>query len=107
MSLSTFTLRLSRAVSDVLLPDLRALLLPDSMQFFSNDLDEQWHYTLICMQSDNACSLAISAIVVWRQLGRINTLHYSNATFVQDVSDSESAELFSLITMPGAVLYIS
>lgn len=104
---ATFTLHMSRDVSESLLPDLRALIPAEAMQFFSNELGEQWHYTLLCQQSDESCSLAVSAIMVWRQLKRISTLHYSSASCHKDLSKSTAGDIFSLLNMPGAALYLS
>lgn len=104
---ATFTLRMAHRVSDVLLPDLKALIAPESMQFFSNDLDEAWHYTLLCQQSDETCSLAVAAILVWHQFKRIRSMNYSNPSFHKDLSNSSAAELFTLLKMPGAVLHLS
>ncbi|QKJ86298.1 hypothetical protein PMPD1_1339 [Paramixta manurensis] len=102
-----FTLRLSRYVSEALLPDIRALMPPEAIQFFSNELDEQWHYTLLCQQSDQNCALALSAILVWHQLGRIHTLRYSSPDLTADVSSAGQAQLLGLLNTPGAVLHLS
>lgn len=104
---ATFTLRMARPVSNVLLPDIKALIPAESLQFFSNDLDEEWHYTLLCQQSDETCSLAVSAILVWHQLKRINLMNYSNPSLLKDLSHCSSAELFTFLKMPGAVLHLS
>jgi len=101
------TLRLSWQVSEFLLPDLRALLPAESIQFFANELDEQWHHTLLCVPSDNNCSLMVSAILVWRQLGRIHTLHYSSAAVTTDASHLSQDRLFGLLNTPGAVVNIA
>lgn len=104
---ATFTLRMAHRVSDVLLPDLKALIPAESMQFFSNELDEEWHYTLLCQQSDETCSLAVSAILVWHQLKRITLMNYTNATVQKDLSHCAAADLFNFLKMPGAVLHLS
>lgn len=104
---ATFTLHMSRHVSEALLPDLKALIPAEAMQFFSNDLGEEWHYTLLCQQSDEICSLAVSAIMVWHQLKRISTLGYSNTSGHKVLSKSIAGELFTLLKMPGAALYLS
>lgn len=105
--LKTFTLRLTRPVSRYLLEDIRALLPAESVQFFSNELDEKWHYTLLCARTDNNCLLAVSAILVWHQLKRIRVLIYSTTEKHKDVSGCSAAELFNLLSAPGAVLYLS
>ncbi|KAB8312149.1 hypothetical protein EH228_08100 [Erwinia endophytica] len=105
--LATFTLRLTRSVSKFLLPDIRALIPAESIQFFSNELDEEWHYTLLCVRNDNNCSLAVSALLIWRQLKRIHKLVFSTPLLHKDVSNSSPAELFTLLKIPGAVLYLS
>lgn len=102
-----FTLRMTHPVSDVLLPDLKALIPPESMQFFCNDLDEEWHYTLLCQQSDETCSLALSAILLWHQLKKIVTIDYISPGGNKDLSVSSSTELFTLMMIPGAVLHLS
>ena len=107
MQTATFTLRLSRDVSQFLLPDLRALLPPTSVQFFSNELDEEWHYTLLCLQSDPLCSLTVSAILVWHQLKKIHVMRYRSPQGKQDFTAPFSAELYALLRVPGAVLYLS
>lgn len=104
---ATFTLRLTRSVSQFLLPDLRALLPPESVQFFSNELDEEWHYTLLCVQSDTTCSLTVSALLVWHQLKRIHVMRYSSPQQLQDLASASSAEIYALLRQPGAVLYLS
>lgn len=104
---ATFTLHMSRHVSEALLPDLKALIAPQAMQFFSNELGEEWHYTLLCQQSDESCSLAVSAIMVWHQLKRISTLSYSNASGHQVLAKFTAGDLFILLKMPGAALYLS
>lgn len=107
MRTATFTLRLTRDVSQFLLPDLRALLPPESVQFFSNELDEEWHYTLLCLQSDHTCSLTVSAILVWHQLKKIHVMRYRSPQLRQELADPSSAELYALLQVPGAVLYLS
>lgn len=104
---ATFTLHMSRHVSEALLPDLKALIAPQAMQFFSNELGEVWHYTLLCQQSDESCSLAVSAIMVWHQLKRISTLSYTSASCHKELTKSTAGELFTLLKMPGAALYLS
>ncbi|MBP2171028.1 hypothetical protein J2125_004220 [Erwinia toletana] len=103
----TLTLRLSWGVSDILLQDLRALLPAAAIQFFSNELDERWHYTLLCMQGGEHCSLIVSVIIVWRQLGRITSMQYSNPDCTRDISAASQKEMFALLKIPGAVLHIS
>jgi len=103
----TLTLRLSSQVSECLLPDLRALLPAESVQFFSNELDEQWHHTLLCIPDDRNCSLIVSAILFWRQLGRIQTLHYTHAAITTDASHASQEQLFILLNTPGAAVNIS
>ncbi|WP_338557331.1 hypothetical protein [Erwinia sp. E_sp_B04_7] len=102
-----FTLRMTHPVSDVLLADLKALLPSESLQFFCNELDEEWHYTLLCQQSDETCSLALSAIMVWHQLKKIVRIDYHNPCLHKDLTASPSTELFTLLKMPGAVLHLS
>lgn len=104
---ATFTLRLTRNVSQFLLPDLRALLPAESVQFFSNELDEEWHYTLLCAQGDNTCSLAVSAILVWHQLKRIRRMRYSSLQQQRDLSGATATELYSLLQAPEATLYLA
>ncbi|WP_241488294.1 hypothetical protein [Winslowiella iniecta] len=100
-------MRLSWQVSEFLLPDLRALLPAESIQFFTNELDEQWHHTLLCIPGDKNCSLMVSAILIWRQLGRIHALHYSSAAVTADASHADQHQLFELLNTPGAVVNIS
>lgn len=108
MKLPVFTLRMSRHVSEVLLPDLKALIPVAAMQFFSNELDEEWHYTVLCIQSQENCSLAVSAIAVWHQLHHIKTLNFTDgAACHQAATESDTAELYRLLQQPGAVLYLS
>lgn len=108
MKLPVFTLRMSRHVSDVLLPDLKALIPLSAMQFFSNELDEEWHYTVLCLQSEENCSLAVSAIAVWHQLHHIQTLNFTDgAAYYQSATQSDNGELFRLLLLPGAVMYLS
>lgn len=104
---ATFTLRLTRPVSRFLLPDLRALLPSESVQFFSNELDEEWHYTLLCVQSDNTCSLTVSAILVWHQLKKIHTMRFSSLQRRQDLINASTSEIYALLQEPDAVLYLS
>lgn len=107
MRSSIFTLRMTRNVSHYLLPDIRALLPAASVQFFSNELDEEWHYTLLCIRSDENCSLAVSAILVWHQLKRVKKLLFRSASQQLDASDCTSGELYQLLNQPDAVLYLS
>lgn len=104
---NTITLRLTRAVSERLLPDLRALLPAEALQFFANGLDEQWHYTLLCARNETNSALIVSAILVWLRLGKIHRLQYSNQTTTLDLSEAAQNELFAWLTQPQAVLHIS
>lgn len=104
---STFTLRMVRSVSDVLLPDIKALIAPELLQFFSNGLDDTWQYTLLCQQSDETCSLVVSAILFWYQLKRIHCISYSDPDSQQDRCHSSATEMFIVLKMPGAVLQLS
>ena len=62
LSSSTFILRLSRPVSADMLDDLRAVFPSDATQVFINALDEGSYTTVECLQSDDTCALAASAI---------------------------------------------
>ncbi|AXF76675.1 hypothetical protein LU604_06785 [Erwinia tracheiphila] len=105
--LKTFTLRLTQSVNHYLLADIRALLPAESVQFFTNELDEEWQITLLCVQSDKNCSLAVSVILMWHQLRRIRTIVYSTITEHHDVSDYNAAQLLNILNKPEAVLYLS
>ncbi|WP_437616557.1 hypothetical protein [Erwinia sp. V71] len=103
----TLTIRLSWHVSEAMLPDLRALLPAEAIQFFTNDLDEQWHHTLLCIQSEESCALIVSALMLWRLLGRITSLQYSSSIATRDISASDQRELFELLQQPGALLNVA
>ncbi|WP_229655754.1 hypothetical protein [[Pantoea] beijingensis] len=105
--ISTFTIRLSKHASEALLPDLKALVPAESIQFFSNELDEEWHHTLLCQNGDQNCSLTVSAIVLWRLMGRITVINFTSPALTQDASTATTLELFALLKYAGAVLYIS
>ncbi|MEW5288197.1 MULTISPECIES: hypothetical protein [Erwinia] len=105
--LNTFTLRLTRHVSQYLLPDMRALLPSESVQFFCNELDEEWHYTLLCRQNEHICSLTVSAILVWHQLRHIQSMVWSTTQEQQDVTHYSAARLYERLITPGAILYLS
>lgn len=107
MRSSIFTLRMTRSVSQYLLPDIRALLPAASVQFFSNELDEEWHYTLLCIRSDENCSLTVSAILVWHQLKRLNKIIFRSASRQLDASNCSSGELYQMLNEPEAMLYLS
>ena len=103
----TLTIRLSWSVSEAMLPDLRALLPAEAIQFFTNDLDAQWHHTLLCIQSEECCALIVSALVLWRLLGRVASLQYSSGEVTRDISASSQSELFALLQQPGALLNVA
>ncbi|MFC0141303.1 hypothetical protein ACFFJN_15095 [Erwinia mallotivora] len=105
--LNTFTLRLTRHVSQYLLPDMRALLPSESVQFFCNELDEEWHYTLLCWQNEHICSLTVSAILVWHQLRHIKAVVWSTTQEQQDATHDSADRLYQRLVTPGAILYLS
>ncbi|KKF37776.1 hypothetical protein SY86_07570 [Erwinia tracheiphila] len=77
------------------------------IQFPNHELDEEWQITLLCVQSDKNCSLAVSVILMWHQLRRIRTIVYSTITEHHDVSDYNAAQLLNILNKPEAVLYLS
>ncbi|WP_434085203.1 hypothetical protein [Mixta hanseatica] len=107
MSSTTFILRLSAPVSADMLEDLRAVIPAAATHVFINALDEESHTTFECLQSDESCSLAASAITLWRQLGHIHHLTWRHGWETQEVTDASQQQLFQMLKAPGAILQIT
>lgn len=107
MTRKWLTLYLSRDVSRVMLEDIRAILPADGLKIFLNDLDDACHATVECVQEENSCALIASAIVVWRQLGHIHRLIYTQGKVQRQVDDATQFELFTLLKNPRAVLRLA
>lgn len=107
MHSATFILRLSAAVSADMLEDLHAVIPADAAHVFINALDTQSHTTFECIQSDDACSLAASAIALWRQLGHIHHITWRHGWETGDASHASQQQLFQLLKAPGAILQIT
>lgn len=107
MNSASFILRLSAAVSADMLEDLRAVIPAETAHVFINALDEESHTTFECLQSDETCSLAASAIAVWRQLGHIHHLTWRHGWETQEVTDVSQQQLFQMLKAPGAILQIT
>ena len=107
MSSTSFILRLSAPVSADMLEDLRAVIPAAATHVFINALDEESHTTFECLQSDESCSLAASAIALWRQLGHIHHLTWRHGWETQEVTDASQQQLFHMLKAPGAILQIT
>ena len=107
LSSSTFILRLSRPVSADMLDDLRAVFPSDATQVFINALDEGNYTTVECLQSDDTCALAASAIALWRQLGHIHHLTWRHGWESGDATDARQQALFQMLKAPGAIMHIT
>ena len=101
------TLFLSRAVSRVMLDDLRAILPASAVKIFINELEEARYATLECQQAEESCALIASAMVVWRQLGHINRITYKKGEVLRDVSDASQFQLFSMLKTHRAVMQVA
>lgn len=107
MTRKWLTLYLSRDVSRVMLDDIRAILPADGLKIFLNDLDDTCPATVECLQVENVYALIASAIVVWRQLGHIHTLIYTQGEVQRQVNDATQFELFTLLKNHHAVLRLA
>lgn len=107
MNSATFILRLSAAVSADMLEDLRAVMPSGATHIFINALDEESHTTVECLQSDEACSLAASAIALWRQLGHIQHLTWRHGWETSEATDASQQQLFHMLKQPGAIMHIA
>ena len=107
MNSASFILRLSAAVSADMLEDLRAVLPAAATHIFINALDHQSHTTFECLQSDESCALAASAIVLWRQLGHIHHVTWRHGWATQEATDASQQQLFQMLKAPGAILQIT
>jgi len=101
------TLFLSRAVSRVMLDDLRAILPASAVRIFTNELEEARYATLECQQAEESCALIASAMVVWRQLGHVHRITYKKGEVVRDVSDASQFQLFSMLKTHRAVMQVA
>lgn len=101
------TLYLSRSVSQVMLGDLRAILPGDAVKIFINGLDEARYATVECVQNEQHCSLIASAIIVWRQLGRIDTIVFQAGQVVRQADEASQFQLFSMMKTSRAVLQLA
>lgn len=101
------TLILTRAVSRVMLDDLRAILPADAVKIFINGLEESRYATLECQQAEQNCALIASAVVVWRQLGQVHTLTYKKGEVLRDVSSATQFQLFTMLKTHRAVMQVA
>ncbi|WP_276739094.1 hypothetical protein [Pantoea septica] len=101
------TLFLTRAVSRVMLDDLRAILPASALKIFINGLEEAQYAMLECQQAEENCALIASALVVWRQLGQVHSITYKKGEVLRDVSDATQFQLFSMLKTHRAVMQIA
>lgn len=107
MNSKRLTLVLSRAVSHVMLDDIRAIVPADAINLFINDLDENHYATLDCVQSENNCALLASAVVVWRQLGHIQHIAYLKGEHLRQISEASQFQLYTLMKTHRATIRIA
>ncbi|WP_312240674.1 hypothetical protein [Pantoea sp.] len=107
MTMKWLTLYLSRSVSQVMLDDLKAILPGDAVKIFINGLDETRYATVECVQSEQYCALIASAIIVWRQLGRIDTILFQAGEMARRADEASQFQLFSMMKTTRAVLQIA
>ena len=107
MTTKWLTLFLSRAVSQVMLDDLRAILPADDMKVFVNGLDETHYATIECVQAEQHCALIAAAIVIWRQLGHVEHIVFKKGELLREVTDATQFQLFTLLKTHRAVLQLS
>ncbi|WP_130835034.1 hypothetical protein [[Erwinia] mediterraneensis] len=101
------TLCLSRPVSRVMLEDLKAIIPGDALRIFINGLDEQRYTTLECVQDERFCALIASAIIVWRQLGYINTILFQSGELTRRADDASQFQLFTMMKTSRAILQVA
>lgn len=107
MTTKWLTLFLSRAVSRVMLDDIRAILPAEAVKIFINGLDESHYATVECIQNEENCALVASAIVVWRQLGHVHHITYQKGDVLRQVDDETQFQLFTLLKTHRAVLQLA
>lgn len=107
MNTKRLTLLLSRPVSHVMLDDIRAIVPPESLNIFINGLEEIHYARLECVQSENNCALLASAIVVWRQLGHIHSIHYQKGEHLRAIDDATQFQLFSMMKTHRALVQLT
>ena len=107
MNSAKFILRLSQAVSADMLEDLRAVMPADATQIFINALEEDNHTTLECVQSDETCALAASAIALWRQLGHVHHIIWRHGWETNDVTEASQQQLFQMLQQSDAIMQIN
>lgn len=107
MTTKWLTLFLSRAVSRVMLDDIRAILPAEAVKIFINGLDESHYATVECIQIEENCALVASAIVVWRQLGQVHHITYQKGDVLRQVDDETQFQLFTLLKTHRAVLQLA
>lgn len=101
------TLCLSRAVSRVMLEDLKAIIPGEALKIFINGLDELRHTTLECVQEERYCALIASAIIVWRQLGYINSILFHTGEITRRADDASQFQLFTMMKTSRAMLQLA
>ncbi|RAU34554.1 hypothetical protein DBY66_001310 [Pantoea sp. RIT413] len=107
MNSKRVTLILSRAVSHVMLEDIRAIVPAAALSVFINTLDETRYATVECLQSEENCALLASAIMVWRQLGQIQHIDYHKGDRLRQIADATQFELFSMMKTHRALLRLA
>ncbi|ARF50354.1 MULTISPECIES: hypothetical protein [Pantoea] len=107
MTRKWLTLYLSRSVSRVMLQDLQAILPAEAVKIFTNDLDDVRYATVECVQAETTCALIASAIIVWRQLGHIHLLLYTQGEVQRQITDATQFELFTLLKNNRAALRLA
>ena len=107
MNTRRLTLLLSRPVSRVMLDDIRAIVSPGSLNIFINGLEDRHYARLECVQSDDNCTLLASAIVMWRQLGHIHSIHYQNGEHLREIDDATQFQLFSIMKIHHALVQLT
>ena len=101
------TLVLAQPGGRVMLEDIRVLVPPQALYVFINGFDEDRYATLDCIQSEENCALLASAIVVWRQLGHIHSIHYQKGEHLRQVDDATQFQLFSMMKTHRAIVQLT
>ncbi|MFR0653659.1 hypothetical protein SB719_03520 [Pantoea sp. SIMBA_079] len=107
MNSKRLTLILSRAVSQVMLDDIRAIVPAAALSVFINTLDDTRYATVDCLQNEENCALLASAIVVWRQLGHIQHIDYYKGDRLRQIAGATQFELFSIMKTHRALFRLA
>lgn len=104
MLAATLKLTLSQRASQMIVPDLQALIPPSDISIFINHLAAQSSATVECSRSEKVCSLLAATLMTWLRLEGAKGLRLWNNGARLDIATLNTTRLYDLLMAPESHL---